>query len=144
MSNIKQFKLSTGEEILCDVIEWADEDYGDIVVRKIWQIAKIDNDIRGLRLYTLKPWLTLQDDDDDLQTICVHHIVSECNPSDQMLKHFHQVVENAKMSDEEVEKKMKQHLAKIKNVDRLTELNLDSDSNIILFPSVDPGNDKVH
>ena len=47
MSNIKQFKLSTGEEILCDVIEWADEDYGDIVVRKIWQIAKIDNDIRG-------------------------------------------------------------------------------------------------
>ena len=61
-----------------------------------------------------------------------------------MLKHFHQVVENAKMSDEEVEKKMKQHLAKIKNIDRLTELNLDSDSNIILFPSVDPGNDKVH
>lgn len=144
MSNIKQFKLSTGEEILCDVIEWADEDYGDIVVRKIWQIAKIDNDIRGLRLYTLKPWLTLQDDDDDLQTICVHHIVSECNPSKTMLKHFHQVVENAKMSDEEVERKMKQHIAKIKNIDRITELNLDSDSNIILFPSIDPGNDRVH
>jgi hypothetical protein len=26
ISNIKQFKLTNGEEIICEVVEWADEE----------------------------------------------------------------------------------------------------------------------
>ena len=35
MDDIRQLKLSTGEEVVCEILDWADEQEGDIVVRNM-------------------------------------------------------------------------------------------------------------
>ena len=59
MNNIRQFKLGTGEELICQVLQWADveEDDPDIVVRHAYEVNYIDDNQRGYRVYNLKPWM---------------------------------------------------------------------------------------
>ena len=65
MNEIKHFKLSNGEEIVCDVIEWpdVDGDSPDIVVRnalKLLRLELLNED--NIRYYQFRPWMVYQDD----------------------------------------------------------------------------------
>lgn len=97
MDNIKQFKLTSGEEIVCEVIEWPEEGCSDIIVRKILQIKTIDDEIRGLRMCSMKPWLTMQEEEDCFQVINSNNITAEANPSLTLLEYY----KNAHENDEE-------------------------------------------
>ena len=55
-SDYRQFKLANGEEILCEVMQWGDEDVAAIVVRKALKIYQVDR-LDGYRMYTLRPWM---------------------------------------------------------------------------------------
>ena len=139
---IKQFKLSSGEEIVCEVIEWpdADEDMAEIVVRNIYKIIAIDQTVSGNRYYTFKPWMVFQDEPDMFQTININHVIGEANPSQKLLEQYFNILkgelsEESEAAREELEKKLADYISNLRKM--VSEQVGSSDSgeeNVIKFP----------
>tara|TARA_E500000318_G_scaffold111799_1_gene131826 strand:- start:654 stop:1073 length:420 start_codon:yes stop_codon:yes gene_type:complete len=114
MTNIKQFKLTSGEEILCEVVEWADEDNCDMVVKKVLRINCVDDDKKGVRYYNLRPWLTMQEGDDVFMTLNANHVIAEANPDGKMLKFFFEAIDQSELSEEDINEKIEDYVTKLK------------------------------
>ena len=66
---IKQFKLSSGEEIICEVVQWDDADTAAIIIRAGMQLVENSNFKSGIRLYTFRPWLAFNENPAILQSL---------------------------------------------------------------------------
>ena len=87
--NIKQFKLTNNEEIVCEVVEWDTQDeVGDILVKKALRIIAIEDYQKGWRFFAFRPWMSFQDDPESLQTINSSHIIVTTNPTANIIKHY--------------------------------------------------------
>jgi hypothetical protein len=139
---IKQFKLSSGEEIVCEVIEWpdVDEDVAEIVVRNIYKIIAIDQTVSGNRYYTFKPWMVFQDEPDMFQTININHVVGEANPSQKLLEQYFTMIkgelsEDSEAAREELEKKLADYIHNLRQMVNQQVGSSDSgEENVIKFP----------
>ena len=65
MSEIRQFKLVDGSEIVCEVIEWNDDATDEIVIRNALVIQYMMRDDH--RLCSMRPWMLQQVQNDYLQ-----------------------------------------------------------------------------
>ena len=135
MNNIRQFKLTTGDELICQVLEWADDDEVDIVIRYVYEINRVDDDVRGLRYYNLKPWMVMQEGDERFITLNTMHVVSQCKADEKIIEQFQEAVKNSQLSEEELQEKVEKYLKKMKDVME------DEIENVIRFP-IDK--DKMH
>ena len=87
--NIKQFKLTNNEEIVCEVVEWdTQDDVGDILVKKALRVIAVEDYQKGWRFFAFRPWMSFQDDPESLQTINSSHIIVTTNPTSNILKHY--------------------------------------------------------
>ena len=146
-SDYRQFKLANGEEILCEVMQWGDEDVSAIVIRKAMKIYQVDR-LDGYRMYTLRPWMIYSEDPSQLMTINDQMIIGETTPAKPLFKQYMMVVrEHKKSFDEE----LKGDKGEINVVDQMTDEQLgqmirdianDSDSNVVDLFSVDKS--KMH
>jgi hypothetical protein len=108
MNEIRQFKLASGEELVCEVIEWATEDCCDMVIRRAFAIhTQVSNE--SYRYHSLKPWMALQEGLEMYITLNSNHIISEGSPQENLLKHYHSTVNNAELTDEELSKKLQEY-----------------------------------
>ena len=123
MNEIRQFKLASGEELVCEVVEWATEECCDMVVRRAFSIqTQISNET--YRYHSLKPWMALQEGLEMYITLNSNHIVSEAQPQESLLKHYQSTVHNAELTDEEISEKLQEYY------DMQSEENHDADSSI--------------
>tara|TARA_B100001113_G_scaffold353260_1_gene356929 strand:- start:659 stop:1111 length:453 start_codon:yes stop_codon:yes gene_type:complete len=146
-SDYRQFKLANGEEILCEVMQWGDEDVSAIVIRKAMKIYQVDR-LDGYRMYTLRPWMIYSEDPSQLMTINDQMIIGETTPAKPLFKQYMMVVrEHKKSFDEE----LKGDKGETNLVDQMTDEQLgqmirdianDSDSNVVDLFSVDKS--KMH
>ena len=146
-SDYRQFKLANGEEILCAVMQWGDEDVSAIVIRKAMKIYQVDR-LDGYRMYTLRPWMIYSEDPSQLMTINDQMIIGETTPAKPLFKQYMMVVrEHKKSFDEE----LKGDKGETNLVDQMTDEQLgqmirdianDSDSNVVDLFSVDKS--KMH
>ena len=60
--NIKQFKLSNDDEIICEVIEWDNEDNSAIITRGMLRIIQGEDVDKGLRFFAFRPWMGFAED----------------------------------------------------------------------------------
>ena len=133
---IQQFILSNGDQVVCDVVEWPKDDSIDIVVRNCYKLIGIESETT--RYYSFKPWMVLQDQEDDLMIININHVVGEANPSDIVIKNYNKALEVNKTSEEETAERIKQYMDKVKkSIDGLVQHH-DSDdqgsfSNVLKF-----------
>ena len=100
--DLRQFKLTNDEEIICEVVEWNDETTDNILVRKALKIVALDNSDLSMRYYTFKPWMMMSTDPLALQVLNSYHIVSEASPSSAALEYFDDVI-NEMIEDDEPE-----------------------------------------
>jgi len=130
MTDFRQFKLSNGDEIICEVVQWPAEDE-EMIVRKAMILKAYDDDHRGMRYYNFSPWVTMQDDTDGFLSLNFDHVLAEIIPSDKMLKHFIEAVETSNLTPEEVQEKVDEYFDRLKS---MVEEAADSDlSNVIEF-----------
>ena len=87
MNKLKQFRMTNGDEILCQLIEEAEEE-GCLLVNRILRIIATDDFETSIRYYSFKPWVSFQDDFDQIVILNVAHIVSETDPSATLQAHF--------------------------------------------------------
>tara|TARA_R100000030_G_scaffold39760_1_gene29787 strand:- start:737 stop:1219 length:483 start_codon:yes stop_codon:yes gene_type:complete len=84
----RQFKLTNHDEIIAEVIDHGDEDTPDIIVRKVMKIIVVDDFEENVRYYTFKPWLSFQDDIEELSSLNSVHVVGEATPSKTVMSHY--------------------------------------------------------
>ena len=140
MKDIKQFKLTSGEEIICDVLEYPDDEMADIVIRNAYVIFIYGQTPDGIRTYSMRPWMMMQEESDNMVILNSNHVVGEANPTEKLIEHYAKVMmhdrSTEKDSDGMVEKLANyiKHLREIANAG--TDLASDSDAqgNIVKFP----------
>ena len=93
----KQFKLTSGEELICELVEANDADEGitDVIIRRAMKIVTTDDLEENTRYYTFKPYVTFQDDTTDLIALNSIHIVSESTPSEVVMAHYASALSDA-------------------------------------------------
>jgi|SRR6056300_557523 len=92
MSDLRQFKLTNDEEIICEVMEWNDEETDTLVVRRALKIVALDDHSESMRYYTFKPWMLMNNDPDTVQILNAQHIVSECHPVKIAVEYYNDVI----------------------------------------------------
>ena len=143
-SDYRQFKLANGEEILCEVMQWGDEDVAAIVVRKALKIYQVDR-LDGYRMYTLRPWMIYSEDPSQLMTINDHQIIGETTPSATLFKQYQMCIKENKKNFEQEEKQepsWAQNLTDEQLGQMIRDIANDSDSNVIDMFQVDKS--KMH
>jgi len=154
--DIKQFKLANGEEIICEVLEWDNEDSAAIVVRGIVRIIESEDWKSGVRLIAFRPFMAFSEDPSTIQTLNSEHIMSEAFPGDGLLKMYVKCIRKIKkdidefpdittfdvddlshMSDEELGDHLKEQMNKLA-MTKKRRINYDSDTdNVVQFKPKD-------
>ena len=91
--NLKQFKMTNNDEIICEIVEDSDaEDGGVIVIRKALRILTSEDYENNIRYYSFKPLLSFQDDFEELVVMNVGHVICESLPSKTLVLHYARAV----------------------------------------------------
>lgn len=131
--SVKQFKLNNGEEIVCEILEYADDEYYDLLIRRAFEIKCIMGP-DYTRYYAMKPWMTTAEGKDNFISLNAASIIGEVNPSEPVMKHYQNAVRESEMSNEEIARKMMDQVKKYES-----ELEKENpSSNIISFPGKKP------
>lgn len=84
VKKVKQLKLVTGEEIVCEIIE---EDADDVIIRNALGIQfHVLED--GSRMWTFKYFMCYQDDPERFILLKIDKIVSIANPVEPLIKQY--------------------------------------------------------
>ena len=84
--NIRHFKLTTNEEIICEGVQWDTNETSGILIRKVMKLCDTYNISSGYKFFSFRPWLSFADDPNILQTVNSDHIIGETTPSDDLIK----------------------------------------------------------
>jgi hypothetical protein len=115
-----QFRLSNGDEIVCQVMEEPEEDDTNIVIRSAMMIcAMTDGD--GMRYRTFRPWMALQASDQYFQLLNYSHIVGEAKPDSYLLEQYYKALKSEKQADQEYQEQVEAKYEAI--LARLAELS---------------------
>lgn len=91
MSELRQFKLANGDEIVCEVIEWNDDEEEMIVIRNALEVCYIMHE--GTRMCSLRPWMLQQVQNEYFQTINSGHITADAKPADETCASWKETIE---------------------------------------------------
>ena len=134
---VKHLKLSTGEEVLAEIIQ--ETDYDLVVKRALRLQTDIDND--RTRYHSFRPFMTYQDDPEIYSLIKTLHVVAITYPAPAMLKQYQASIEEVERVRVEMEEETNEQLEKIMkqmedNVKDNTDLRDSDGTNILPFPTV--------
>lgn len=99
--NLKQFKLTNDDEIICEVVEYRDQDPDDegaILIRKVLKINTAEDFENNIRYYSFRPWVSFQDDPAELSVLNVGHIIGETLPSNTLAVHYAAAVREVELA----------------------------------------------
>jgi|SRR6056300_332331 len=88
MRNLKQFKLTNDDEIVCEVIDSPKDESGKIIIRRALRISSAEDYDNNVRYYSFRPLVSFQDEIDELVVMNVGHIISETIPSKTLVVHY--------------------------------------------------------
>ena len=138
---IRQFKLANDDEIMCEVVEYHEEDDA-IVIRKTMKMVQMDNMANGTRYYAFRPFMMYQMTKEAFQIINCEHIIAEANPNPDLILEYFKAIETAldeeggaKENLDEMRQKYTSFVQK-QNEMLMNELDSGAGNNIIKF-SVD-------
>tara|TARA_A100001011_G_C13922529_1_gene679760 strand:+ start:114 stop:602 length:489 start_codon:yes stop_codon:yes gene_type:complete len=153
-NQVRQFKLSNNEEIVCEVVEWPTEEEPSMVIKRPMKVITMENYKEGSRYFAFRPWLIFQEEKNLIETSSIQilntmHIVVECSPSDYLKRQYYRFINEMESMDSKkpltgdakIDKKALQELQKdLKELELLVkdediEIGLDSNSpgNVIKF-----------
>ena len=145
-SNVVQLKLSSGDEIICEVMEWPDNGGNEMIIRNAMTMT-YSFDMDNEQMYGLKPWFTMVESAEEYIIININHVTGTARPSSSYYKeyrsalsHMHTMAKKRKFEhDQEMIRQEKRFLdalekmsAKISDSD-YTVLDSSPETNVIPF-----------
>lgn len=146
LDSIRQFKLSSGDELLCEVLEWDDSENAELIVRHVFEIRKWENEQLNARYYQLRPYMAFQMGSHLVQSLNADQILMSSLPTSEIVEQYQIAIKNNETSEEELDAKLDDRFKELKSIlDQIEEssmaMNNDSSGpNVITFPS----NRKLH
>ena len=153
MMNLAQFKLTSGHEIVCDVIEWCDEGDTEIIARNVMQIVAgqiSDNE----SVFMFRPWINFIENNDEYVLINTNHIVSTNRPNKCLITEYKYAVDDMHMIAIEraaeydlIEAEAEEELNSSDRIKKSMKKALDNTtprSNVISFPKFSKRDDSIH
>jgi len=150
--DLAQFKLTNGSEIVCEVMEWPDEDSNQLIIRNAMTIVNYEYD-GGDRAYAFRSWIHFLEDDKDYVMMNSDHVITMNRPTEYLVDQYNIALkESAIVTKNRLEEYEKYKLNGLKQLsESLKQLfglkdseninqRIDSDkpaSNIIKFPTDD-------
>ncbi len=135
MNNIIQFKLMSGEEVLCEVVEWDDDTAATMVIKNAFEICFLQSPGSTMRLCTLRPFMVGQIQEGSTIALNADLIAAQANPSREILDNYRDTLqEYVKYFDGPTDKDLDEIE---KEMDEITE-----SENVLRFAPVDK--DKMH
>ena len=143
----KQFKLTSGDEVICEVVQWNMDDETEIVVRKAMKLVMGETEGGSYRYYSFRPWMVYQENLQDFIILNAAHIVGVAQPVDSILIQYEEALISMQEMYEsretqatvtgngdvnEMTQKLRDHLKSIEE----EEKNDDSGDNVL--PFIDP------
>ena len=129
----RQFKLVTGEEIICEVVDWSANEALDLItIRNPMTIVYGPMTDRGgdtVRGAILMPSMFHQLKDGTFQTLSMAHVTIEGIPTAALVEYYESVLTQSLPKEE---------------VDEDDDEFEDSDEDIIKFPTVSGNKNKIH
>ena len=149
--NVRQFVLVSGDELICEVVEWDTEISEEIVVRNMYKIISVQLSSEGITYHTLRPFMCMQNDETMFQTLNPYHIIVTAIPTKSMLDQYETNLDlNKESLDEEkrdlddyIKELKERHIKELKErfgIDDEEEIEIDADSKVIKFTP----KDKLH
>lgn len=94
--DIRQLKLTSGEEIICEIISWKDEseeaDDDDLVIKNALLVDYIPTHAAGT-MCALKPWILGQVEDiDNFQILNFSHVMNQAVPVEAVRNQFFKTI----------------------------------------------------
>ena len=117
MTDLKQFKLTNDEEIICEVLQWDDPENAGMVIRGAMRIISAEDFNRGVRFYAFRPWMVFNDNPEELQTLNAAHIIAEMNPSKGLTKHYLNTVKEVKKALQKKDMPLDKFAPKVEKMD---------------------------
>lgn len=148
--DLAQFKLTSGHEILCEVMEWGEDGDTDIIVRNVMQIVVgqgSDDEI----VFMFRPWLQYLESNEEYVLISTRHIISSNRPNINLIHEYKYAVEDMHMTSierssnyhddrQEINETMERLQKSVKKACNSTAPS----SNIIHFPNYPKKDDSIH
>lgn len=150
VEELRQFKLSNGEELVAEVLDWPEaEEEWQIVAKNAMKVVCFEDPKEGFRYYTFRPWI-IYSKPDTIITLAEGHIVGEAIPSSEVKDQYYKAL---KLEDEMQKYEKKKKLKDVKDGKKsptevltefaskvaaeydLMELDSESKNNIITFPN---------
>jgi hypothetical protein len=126
----RQFKLTSGEEVVCEVMEWNDEAEVEILVRKAMRLTLIEMG-DGTKFYSFRPWMVYQENPEDILILNVNTVVGIGFPPETLLKQYHEAVNEMASLNETREQEFAESIKESADkVERYLTI-MDSGSNVI-------------
>jgi len=155
MYELRQFKLANGDEIVCEIIQWHNEEELELVIRKPMKLVYGEYE-QGVRYYAFRPWMVYGENTEDFIILNGNHVVGITEPSVPLVTQWKEAVDemekayDIRMKEHEEETGQKQdtlssrleEFMKQAKQESSVEKNSDSgDSNILQF---DPSKRTLH
>ncbi len=146
MNDIRQFKLASGEEIICEIMEWNNPEEDDLaVIRYPMTITyqstiNTEYDMPGAsniqRSAILTPWFLYQMFSDSVQTLNLGHTTAEAIPTTKVVDYYLSTIKHLMDDQESSEKDHDEMVRSLLNDETETE---EAVSNVLsMFTSKKP------
>ena len=134
---VKHLKLSTGEELVCRVVE--DSDYEIVIADAL----KIVSSTKGeYKFYTFKAFMVYQDRRENVVILRADKIVSYANPPQDLIGEYNMALDNMfEWTDKTGEEQRRIAEVHWKGESGDIEYGKDSGSNVLQFPDLIPPDD---
>ena len=130
-------KLVSGEEVIAEIIQYADEENAAMIVRAVLKVIASER-ADGFRYYALRPWMIYAEDMNELLTINSDQVVGEMHPSTEIMKQYVMTVQEYVKNTEKKAVEEKQVTEEVEDWSQklLDDIASDSDGTVVrLFPS---------
>lgn len=150
---LRQLKLTNGDELVCEIMDYGDDDEHMMAVRNPFRLVAMESPRENVRYYAFRPFMLYQGDGNHVQILNPGHVVSECTPTRELIEEYTKAVDEHNSNEEtqilksldETKKAMNEYYDKIQKMaldkaieDYDIEIQYDSDHpNVITFPGSD-------
>lgn len=152
---LAQLRLSNGSEVVCEILEWPDNDENQIIARNCMTIIGYEYD-DGQKGYAFRPFVNFLDENEmDMILINSDHVVCLNKPTEYLIDQWQmsvgEMLAQARLRNHDYQKKQSESLHQlaqaIAQISNATDEEIDEAEefidNVIQFPSRD-GDDTIH
>ena len=90
---VRQFKLASGDEILCEILQWQDQEGIEICIRKAMKLVMNEGD-DGVKYYSFRPWMIYQENSEDIIILSASMVIGIGFPVESLLYQYYEAVED--------------------------------------------------